>query len=68
MFFRIHVFQGSGFPGVLVSQSPSYSESRFFWVQVIQGPGSGFRSSLWTEIESCLSNFTLQNAEYQTLL
>ena len=51
MFFSIQVFQGPGFLGsrffrVQVFQGPGFLGFRFFRVRV-QGPGQGFRSSLY---------------------
>ena len=47
MFFRIHAFQSPGFSGF-----------RFFWVQVFQGLGPGFRSNLLWDVSilKCLSS------------
>ena len=44
-FFRVQVFQGPVFSGLRFS---CFSGSRFFRVQV-QGPGPGFRSSLYKQ-------------------
>ena len=49
-FFRVLVFQGTGFSGsrffrVQVFQDTGFSEYRFFQVQVFWGAGPGFRSS-----------------------
>ena len=43
-FFRVYVFQGSGFLGFRFFQGPGFSRSRLFMVQVFQAPGfSGSR-------------------------
>ena len=43
LFLRIHGFQDPGFLG-----------SNFFWVQIFQGPGPGFRSSPWKYQVFCI--------------
>ena len=64
-FFRLQVFLGPFFSGsrfsgsrffkVQVFQGPSFSRSRYFRVRV-QGPGTGFRSSLEKQLFMAASN------------
>ena len=48
-FFRVQVFQSPGFSGSRFFRVQVFSGSRFSRVQFFQGPGPGFRSSLFSE-------------------
>ena len=49
-FFIVQVFSGSRFFRVQVFQGPGFSGSRFFMVQVFQGPDPGSWSRAWIQV------------------
>ena len=63
--FRVQVFLGQGFSGSRFSD-PRFFRVQVFRPQVFQGPGPGFRSSLFIEHTSVLLGFyTLQSIDHK---